>query len=711
MKKSLRYLACVCFVLSGAASVSYQMVWLRDAMTHFGVVTPVISSVLSVFMLGLAVGTLAFGRIARTLSPRRALIFYAIVELAIGALALLVPAAFEIGYTKLLSTGTQESGAYLFFSWGVITLVLLPVCTLIGATLPLILRFLESQASDGKSFGHLYFANLIGAVLGCFLPLVWIELYGFSGALHVTVAYNVAVALLAFGMLRKMNAAHAAQAETHITEDASPIPAKYLAVLFVTGFAALGSEVVWIRAFTPAVSTTVYAFAAVLAIYLAGNFLGTRVYLKRAADVTLLNRTIYLLPAAALLPILGSSMPVMDALHFGAVFFIGFVCFAFGYITPQIIDTVGKNNPNKTARAYVWNFAGCILGPLATTYLLFPVLGLKGTVILYAVLLISVPVLLLESRALVVRGAVAFVALLAVCFVVPDFEDDLKRTGTLHRDHVGYVGANGEGMKKLLTVNGIGMTYLTTITKNMSHLPMVHHPEAKSALVICFGMGTTVRSFTSWPGLEKIHAAELSRAVVESFPYFHADTDRVMNDPRVKIHVDDGRRYLNRTSETYDVITIDPPPPIRASGSGLLYSAEFLQVLKKRLAKDGVLAHWLPAGDALLTHAVVRSIQQQFKYVKLFHSMENWGIHILASDAPIPDLTAEDYVARMPASVRADALEWQTDGSLEKLAELSMRSYPPSNVLLPDVPDMVIQSDNHLYNEFYKLRKWGVIAY
>ncbi len=713
MTRSLRFIACICFVLSGMASVSYQTIWLREAMTYFGVITPVISTVLSVFMLGLAVGTLAFGAFARRLSPQAAVMGYIIVEVAIAALANLVPFAFEGGYQALLGVGSQASGDYLLASWAIMTAILLPVCTLIGATLPLIMRFLEAHAADERNFGFLYFANLIGALIGCGAPLLFIELWGFSGALQLTAAANIAVAIIAaVWLLRPKPAAAEAGKTAQTTSVAAPaLPRSVRFILFVTGFVALGSEVVWIRAYTPALSTTVYAFACILAIYLASSFAGTWLYLRAGERVARrANHWAFVMPAAALLPILGSSLPALETIQWVGLVAMIPVCICFGFITPRLIDTNCHNQPRATAIAYGYNFAGCILGPLFTTYALFPAVGLKGSLIFYALLLLPAAWFLLPRRVTVGKSWAAFAVALLIVWLVPSIEDDIRERGRLERDHVGYVGATGEGMDKLLTLNGIGMTYLTTITKNMTHLPVAHHGEARSALVVCFGMGTTVRSLTRWPQLETIHSVELSEGVTELMPYFHADAKAVLNDPRVEIIIDDGRRYLNRTDHRYDVITIDPPPPIRTAGSGLLYADEFIRLLQSRLNQGGVLAHWLPAGDALLTHAVVNAIKRHFKHVVVLDSIENWGLHILASDTPIDRLDATSYLAGLPDLVKADLREWEGNTPLPEIAAQSLDRIDLSEVLMADKQQIYI-SDDRLYNEFFRLRRSGILTY
>ena len=158
------------------------------------------------------------------------------------------------------------------------------------------------------------------------------------------------------------------------------------------------------------------------------------------------------------------------------------------------------------------------------------------------------------------------------------------------------------------------MTALTPDTKFMSHLPLAFHKgQPKSALVICFGMGTTYRSALSWNVDTTV--VELVPSVTKAFGFYHDDTSLVLANPRGHIVIDDGRRYLKRTSAKYDVIIIDPPPPIEAAGSSLLYSEEFYALAKQHLNPDGILQAWCPAARKPMQDAVVRSLQNSFPYV------------------------------------------------------------------------------------------------
>jgi len=166
----------------------------------------------------------------------------------------------------------------------------------------------------------------------------------------------------------------------------------------------------------------------------------------------------------------------------------------------------------------------------------------------------------------------------------------------IRRDHTATSISAGEGKEKLLVVNGISMTGLLPVTKFMAHLPLAMREEQpESALVICFGMGTTFRSLLTWD--IRTTAVELLPSVADAFRYYHDDAEAILRSPKARIVIDDGRRFLARSRESFDVITVDPPPPAEAAGSSLLYSEQFYDLVKLRLKPDGILHQWFAFGE------------------------------------------------------------------------------------------------------------------
>ncbi len=711
------------FFISGFCSVLYELIWLRLSMAQFGVTTAMVSIVLSVFMAGLGLGSWASGAWIRRRQEKigfSPLLLYAAIELMIGLGGILVPYELRLGHRILERLGSTSSAEYYVVSGIWVALTLIPWCTLMGATIPVamlaIRRVFPREAS--RSFSYLYMANVAGAVVGTGLPLVLIELLGFRGTLRVGAACNLLIAVLALAVSSSM-----AQAEVGQAHGELPLPASkpttatgegyLLALLFGTGLTSMGMEVVWVREFTPYIGTVVYAFASILAVYLTGTFVGSRIYRswnsRRLHEGTL---PWTLLALFSLLPLVAASPSIhLDGFMRLVVGIAPFTAL-LGYLTPMLVDRWAGGDPAKAGKAYAVNVLGCILGPLLVGFLLLPRISER-----WALLLLSLPWLIIGLRGIrstrLSGSAPSFVSRLASFALLPaavllftgskSFEKQYLG-GKVLRDSTATVIANGTGMNRELLVNGYGMTMLTPIAKMMAHLPMVFLDRPpQNALVICFGMGTTFRSLRSW-GIP-VTAVELVPSVPRLFPYFHSDGSSILSSPLSHVVVDDGRRYLERTTQQYDVITIDPPPPVEAAGSSLLYSEDFYTVLRQHLRPGGILQQWLPIGDPECVAAVALALRRSFPYVRVFAFGKNWGFHFLASDQALPVRTANELAQRLPASAAADLIEWDKQPNAEARFAHLLNYELPIDQLISASPATPALSDDRPINEYYLVRK------
>jgi len=248
------------------------------------------------------------------------------------------------------------------------------------------------------------------------------------------------------------------------------------------------------------------------------------------------------------------------------------------------------------------------------------------------------------------------------------------------------------------------MTQLSSITKMMAHLPLAFLDRPpQNALVVRFGMGTTFRSLRSW-GIP-VTAVELVPSVPRLFGYFHSDGPAILRSPLSHVIIDDGRRYLERTSQQYDVITIDPPPPVEAAASSLLYSEDFYSVIRQRLRPGGVLQQWIPAGDAEDLAAVALALRRSFPSVRVFGSGQGWGFHFLASDRLLPDRTANELAQRLPAQAAADLVEWGPQPTAEGEFAGVLRNDISINQFISASPATPALNDDRPINEYYALRR------
>jgi spermidine synthase len=687
-------------------------------MAQFGVTTALTSIVLSVFMAGLGAGSWFAGALMRRYGGRinfPPLRLYALLELLIGLSALVVPAELVWGHRLLEGLADRaavSSAAYYLLSGVWLAATMVPWSACMGATIPVAMFAIRKrqQEGDGRSFSFLYLANVLGAMLGSFLPLLLIESYGFQKTLRIGAILNVAIAVSAF--LVSLASRPVQLGVSSPTEDADAYGATdsrrtVLVLLFTTGLATMGMELLWIRLFTPYIGPVVYSFGMILVAYLLATFVGSRVYRNWSRTRKQESRLTWIsLALLGMLPLLTADARV----HWHLVLrvFLGVMPFAgmMGFLTPMLVDRWSGGDPDRAGRAYAVNVVGCIVGPLVSGFLLLPLVGEH-----WSVFLLTLPWFAMAFPSRRAPGFQPFgrawaygilLLALSVFLATKDFETQFAVRRVL-RDSTATVIAEGEGKDRRLLVNGMGMTVLTPITKMMAHLTLAsldHTPH--SALIICFGMGTTFRSVVSWNISGT--AVELVPSVPRLFGYYHADAAEVMGSPLAHVVIDDGRRFLERSPAKYDAIIVDPPPPVPTAGSSLLYSQDFYAVAKQRLEPGGILHQWLPEGDDPTQAAVARAIKNSFPYVRVFRGIEGWGWHFLASERPIPIRTAAELVARMPASAVSDMMEWGPAPSPAEQMKRALSGQISIDAIVAYSAATPVLTDDRPINEYFLLR-------
>ena len=261
------------FFVSGFCSVLCELIWLRLAMAQFGVTTALTSIVLSVFMAGLGAGSWLAGALVQRYGDRinfPPLRLYGLLELMIGFSALVVPTELVWGHRLLESLADRaavSSAAYYLISGLWLAGTMVPFCACMGGTIPVAMFAIRKQQKEGdrRSFSFLYLANVLGAVLGSFLPLLLIEPYGFHQTLLIGAALNAAIAASAFVVSSVSRAAPLRTSTASFSSaSAGAVGAiecnrGVLVLLFTTGLATMGMELIWIRLFTPYIGPVVYS--------------------------------------------------------------------------------------------------------------------------------------------------------------------------------------------------------------------------------------------------------------------------------------------------------------------------------------------------------------------------------------------------------------------------------------------------------------------
>ena len=637
------WLVLILFLCSGFSSLVYQVVWTRQLTLVFGVTTYAVSAVLSSFFAGLGLGSFAAGKIA----DRRGagLATYGWIEIAIGLYALLVPSlldvtngVYRLAYQELGASFTALSFLRLVMS----ALVLIVPTTLMGATLPIMTRSLVRRLDRaGMGIAGLYAVNTLGAMLG--VAAAGFVLIGAVGLLRTTLiaaALNVAIGVAAV-IAGRLHSPGVVPPERQPVADAAHLhpPAllrRVIVCLGVSGIASLAYEVVWTRILAMFLSSsgstftasllgdyTTYAFSAMLSSVLFGIVLGSLWIAPRLDRMTDPIRALALFEVLVGLATLVAGLVIALVLPGRGQTFILLVAFFILLVPNALLGATvpigGKVHARSLPRlgraigdVYSANVLGGVLGSFLAGFVLIPLAGSQGTLILLAVVNVALGVWLAQGigwrRAPAVPAVAAVSVLLAAVFAAQP--GGLMRgifRALFPRHEVVFTTEEASGMvtvtqrsmgdaaNHFLLINGepqasdeaIGVL----VHRQLAHIPLLLHPDPKEILVIGLGAGTTVAAAARHADVERIDLVELVPGTLEAAPYFGATNFEVWKDPRVTVMLNDGRNYLLVSDKKYDVIEADIISPRRAMATNL-YSLDYFQLIKAHLKPGGVVCQW-----------------------------------------------------------------------------------------------------------------------
>ena len=734
------------FALSGAAALVYEILWARWLALVLGSTTASVSVVLACFMFGLALGSWGASRALHRV--RHPLLVYAWLETGIGVFALAFPlltGAAETAYTAWVGVETAAPTGLLVRSLVAFALLAVPTA-LMGATLPILADSLQrsGRVTSGWKAGLLYAANTLGAATGVLAAsFVLIELLGTRGATLTAAGLNLGIALLAF--LACESSPMRAPAEARVpTPPIVRAGRLALVVLALAGANAMASEVLWTRFLETLVGNSSYAFALILVVYLVGIGLGSAAFsfvADRLSSLPLwlagtqLAMGACTAAALSLCDALGTTMAsgrdvaisaiLGDYLKASLALLPLAIC--SGAVFPLATRVLARRRRDAdgglVGRAYAWNTLGAVAGALVGGFVVAPrfdffeALYLLAAVCCGTGLFVAAAAREIGAPRLGALGVAAAGAVLLL-WTTPRAgggSEFARRLDALDSDwqlvyhEPGLQGVTSamverDGDRPMLLVNASGMTVKARVTKMMAHLPLLVHPRPERTLVICFGMGTTYRSATRYGG--DVTVVELVDEVYDAFSFFHRDAEQVRDYPRGRMVTSDGRHYLELTRERYDVITVDPPPPIDAAGVNHLYARDFLELARDRLAPGGIVAHWIPfpgtlsgVGDQETFKMLLKTFSSVFPHTYLVRSDPRVGVHVLGSREPIAVSQAAVQARLAVPSVRSDLFEW---GAVELDRYLALERFERTDF----DASLPLVTDDRPHLEFHLLRRW-----
>jgi spermidine synthase len=747
-----RYFLFIAFFLTGATGLIYQVLWARLLVLSFGYTIHSISVVITAFMGGLAVGSAVGGIIADRI--RNTVAVYGLAELGIGLIAVITyPLLTGLPHAIAEFRETLSIPYYGFSPWTfLITMgILMPPTILMGLTLPLLARALtrikESAAFD---VGALYSVNTMGAALGSIIAgFLLIAYFGVYTTLLMAASINIIIGITAviFKVSLKSGTVPAKVAPESVARKSNIMGEPLFWAFGISGFAALASEVIWIRIFSPYLENSTYAFSLILGIFLtgiaAGGWAGRRaaaskfdsasgfgicqVLVGLATAIGFALLFLFIQYYHKILPHLGLLL-VKPSLILEESFYIILILlpstFFMGAGFPFIAQWAGKEFRSlgrRTGKLYAANTVGSILGAVGGGFLLISTLGTRDSLI-FLILLYFVNGLLVlyfnrkslpySSRSLGTMG-VLLIALIVVLRSAPNpnlfaveaaypeyrilaYREDPDVNVTLleHREDksVRVLQIN------LRLVSGSGVL----LTPWMAHLPLMMYEDSppSTMLNIGLGIGHTFVSALNYPGL-RVDVVELVPSVAELFEEFNPLAKVISENTNGRVIIGDGRNYLLSAEVPYDVISIDPTPPLYGTGAVNLYTADFFEVIKEKLSPKGILLLRIPkSADIGSIKLLIRTAIEIFPHVSLWEPpYENKGFSLIAS--------AFDYrINPQELGKKVKEAPFLDEGFKQILLMSQPVFRGEGEGLLPDMESVHVVTDDRPYLEFPLFRQY-----
>jgi spermidine synthase len=674
------------FFLSGLSGLIYQVVWVREFGNLFGNTVYSASLIIAVFMLGLGVGSYVVGTWADrqdAARPESLLRTYGLFEVVIGLIGLAISAFLpHLGYVSALASSYSRdaNGWYVLSASSyaarvaIAALLLTPITLLMGGTLTLLIRYsvrLDLEIGAWR-IALLYGVNTAGAAAGAFLTdFVLVPAVGLQVTQWTAVLCNIAVGSCAFllasrpspgftnGMSRLQPAAGFGLQKGNPGHDTSSSALAWTSLaLALSGFAAMGMEILWFRHFTLLLGGFRAVFSLLLTVILIGIGVGSVVggllnrLIARPVQWLMVGEGLFV--AATLFGLANAdlrSILTVDAFLAGLaatpgdesgwarrtwelwlmarpiLLEIGVPALVMGFTFPlanAVVQHAERAVGRRAGVLYFSNTIGAVCGSLAAGFLLLPMVGIQGsaTVLTIAAGLTVIPLYVATrtgpdrapaaprgsiaapvASTLIGGFAIALWLLLPSSFVITRAQiapaEGQRQLDLVEgiNEVVSVVEVASTG--RMLLTNGHAMSSTTLMSQRymraLAHIPLLSIDHPETALVIGFGVGNTTHAVTLHPSIRRVEVADLSRQVLAHAGYFSDANGDVLNDRRVVVYVNDGRQHLRmRREAAYDLIALEPPP-IALAGVGALYSKEFYALARTRLKMKGYISQWLPA--------------------------------------------------------------------------------------------------------------------
>ena len=682
------------FFISGATGLIYEVVWTRLLTLVLGNTHYSVSTVLTTFMGGLALGSFFGGRLIDR--GGRPLLIYALLEGAIGIYCLLIPFFIDasLPFFQWIYLNFQESYSLTsFFRFSVCGAILLVPASLMGATLPILGKFVSDDPDViGRDVGTLYAVNTFGAVAGALTSaFVFMKLYGVSATIWIAAGLNLALAsIILIGFRSQWSRSSSVEGSSPSEDEPRFYTPEVILILggfCVTGIASLIYQVAWTRIFSLLLGSSVYAFSLILTTFIFGLGLGTLVFSRIVGRFTDLKKVFGWLQvgiglsALAALPFFGK-VPLVNrwvylnwGLDFSSIQWSNFLIilsliliptFLMGAQFPVVMRLVArslKTLGHHVGTAYASNTVGTILGSLIGGFLMIPILGVQNTILWAIFINIVLGTVLLYSSSLQVNMKTYVLPGLLLVWVlgargIPAWDKAVISSGSFMPYRIEELeGALQQKNKILFYKEGMHTTVTTELaidgniflrvngktdaslaldmrTQLLSgYLPMFFSRSPENVLVVGQGSGVTLGAVEQFPA-KNIDLVEISPAVIEGSRFFDPFNHHALDDPRVRVILEDGRNHITLTEKKYDVIISEPSNPW-ISGIGALFTRDFYELANSRLQPDGIMCIWMHTNMSPESFkSISRAFLSVFPHVTMWESIVGDDYLLIGSQQP-----------------------------------------------------------------------------
>ena len=730
------------FLLSGATSLVYQVLWVRQLSLILGSTIYAISAVVSAFMAGLALGSAFFGaRADRWGHPLR---LYGVLEGGIGLCALGVPAAFGL-IARAAATGADQGAGLGALAFVATSLVLLVPTALMGGTLPVLARYVAGfRGSRGKLVGLLYSLNTAGAILGAGITgFVLIRAIGVRNTTVAAAVANLMICVAAVALSRAWPEPQPQKvaAPRRMPSGESQLLGAVTVAYFVNGLVGLGLELLWTRAVMLFSGNTIYAFTVILTTFLIGIVAGSSIVaaaMERVRNAPALLGGLQcgigliagLTPlglAAVGVPLFQSAQARAAPLGLLAQALSGFVVSVLFMLPATVLlgasfplvarvaadytDRVGR----AVGRVYALNTVGAVLGSLLSAFVFLPWIGIQRSILLFA-LLSAVAGVYVTARTRAIGwtafGAIAVLTLAAALGGAPNhframLEKALRVQLSFYAEGVETtvgVYPSRKAQRPVLLINNVALDDHGVVHKLLAHIPALLHPDPKRVLVVGFGVGITSQSFAAH-GVAVNDCVEISADVMRAAPQFAGLNGNIAGrgDASFHLYVADGRRLLLARGQTYDILALDANSgKLRNAGVGKLYTREFFELCRSRLAPDGMITVYASPNTTLQEFKmIVRTFREVFPHTSLWIDPVYGETCVLLGTLQPLRIDLQRWLDRLQRpAVQADLAVFDLDApgmllSAFLMGEESVRLFSAGGA---------VNTDDHPIMEFYSLR-------